>query len=492
MRAIDFPRRQWLLPAIILVTVLMVVGTVTVTSIPQTSFPDAGQIAKKIMTGDPAQLTGQYLPDTYASLAPSAAAHHVAEDPQLSVERSQAKPESGAANPAEAGLADLLASTTGSSDWRTVADVYKGIDADRAAWLAVTFPGVIGNLYGAPYRDRISANHIRLAAAVSDSTQWSSPPRPWTQQPREPRRDLLAALESDQQLIYLDTDANDGQGAWVELHGDLATASRVGVLVPGGSAFMVSENFSRYSQRAQSFVDASSGDVAMLVWAGAAFPSGWLQEADPSWAQDAAPALVDFLRDLRARTDDEVAITLAGHSYGGGIVGIAETYDIDVDQVMYVASAGAGYGVESTQDYTQPCRPRYAMLAAGDPIGYVQNIPAFTGMGHGKAPAELEGTKVLETGYLPASPQARDDVNRTLGSQGIAGKKIGGLHAHSEVFIPYSDAWTNMLKVFKLGIPILRGEQPPKLTGCKLRARAHRPCRQPVEGNARCVTDTAA
>jgi hypothetical protein len=106
------------------------------------------------------------------------------------------------------------------------------------------------------------------------------------------------------------------------------------------------------------------------------------------------------------------------------------------------------------------------MMAPGDPISYVQNVPDATGLGHGAEVAGLAGVVRLETGFLPDDPSALDDVNRTLGSMGITGKEIGGIHAHSEIFIPDSDAWNNMLAVFTLGDPWLLQDQPAALPGC--------------------------
>jgi hypothetical protein len=430
---------------------------------------DPAALAQRMMSDAPAGLAQRYLPAGYAALEPREAALKVAADPRMSIDRSLARPDPRAGNAAEAGLAELLAATgdTGSGGWRTVAEVFEGLASEVSGWLAVIFPDAIGNLSGAPIPDRIDANRIRLAASVSASTAWPSPPRPWNEQLRQPRADLAALLDGHTQLIFFDPDANSGQGSWVELRGDLSTATRVGVLVPGGSAFIISENFARYSTRAQSFVTASDGELAMIVWAGAPFPSGWIQEASPAWATEAAPLLVDFINALHAELGAATPITLAGHSYGGAIVGVAETSHLDADQVMHVASAGSGYGVDSPSDYTRPCRTRYVMMAPGDPISYVQGIPEVTGMGHGVSPQELAGIQRLATGFLPDDPQALDDVGRTLGSQGIDGKRIGGVHAHSEVFIPHSDAWTNMFRVFTHDDPILLDDQPQPLTRCR-------------------------
>lgn len=428
---------------------------------------DPVAVAEQIMSSPPTALVQDRLPAEFAHLEPITAARRVAADPRLAMDRVQDMPRTDASDPMEAGLAALLPVSDRVNGWRPVAAVFAELDDTTTGWLAVVFPEAIGNLTGAGYPERIAANRIRVAAALAFSQDWPGPPRPWTDTDRRPREDLEAIMDDGRRLIQFDPLANDGQGSWVELRGDPDRAAEVAVLVPGGSAFIVSDNFGRYSQRARSFVDASHGELAMIVWAGAPFPSGWIEEAQPGWARDAAPLLADFMNDLRNRLDPSVLVTLAGHSYGGAIVGLAETHDLAADRVVHVASAGAGYGVDSPLDYTRPCRARYTMMAPGDPIGYVQDVPGFTGLGHGISPADLAGVRRMSTGWLPDDPDARDDVGRTLGSQGIAGKPIGGVHAHSEVFIPDSDAWRNLLTVFTGGEPELLTHQPEPLSRCR-------------------------
>ncbi|GAA4920665.1 alpha/beta hydrolase family protein [Stackebrandtia albiflava] len=450
------------------VSVLLVLLAVTTTWWPpaprESTVVDSVEIAERMTDADPMRMVEAHLPAEYVGSSPEVVAERVAADPLLAMERSGARPDPDSPNPTEAAFAALVTGMS-AEDSTAPGDVYQRLPRDVADWLAVVFPGVVGNLAGAPFENRVTANRIRLAASVAESTYWPGPDRPWHDE-REPRADFQRVIDGGHRLVYLDPLANDGQGSWVELVGDLSTARHVGVLVPGGSAFISSDNFTRYSDRAGSFVDAAGGDLAMLVWAGSPFPSGWIQEAGSSWAADAAPRLAEFLADLRRQVGGDTTITLAGHSYGGAVVGMTETYDIDVDRVMHIASAGAGYGVSGPRDYTSPCRTRYDLMAPGDPIGYVQDVPGFTGLGHGVEVADMPGVLRLVTGSLPDDPQALDDVNRTLGSLGITGKEIGGIHAHSEVFIPNSDAWSNMLAVFTGEEPRLLTRQPPALPGC--------------------------
>lgn len=448
--------------AVVAAAVLAMLAAVTVFSPvhPPAPAENLPVIAERL-SGDPADLVATRLPDRYRALPARAAAESVAADADVALALSESPASKDSDMPIEAGLAQLAA-----LDAASVRDVLVELPRETVEWLAVLFPATMGNLAGAPLEVRVAANAIRVAGTVARSRSWPSPDRPWTGEDRDTRPDFQRVIDGGHQLIHFDPLANDGEGSWVELVGDLSTASTVGVLVPGGSASVTNDNFTRYSLRADSFVSASDGDLAMVVWAGAPFPSGWVEEASASWAQDAAVELVAFMADLRGQLGADVPITLAGHSYGGAVVGVAETYELEADRVLHVASAGAGFGVWSPQDYSFPCRERYDLMAPGDPIGYVQNIPDFTGLGHGIEVSRMPGVKRLVTGSVPDDPDARDEIDRTLGSMGITGKEIGGVHAHSEVFIPRSDAWQSMLSVFTMGAPRLLAEQPPALPGC--------------------------
>lgn len=424
---------------------------------------DATQVAATV-NAQWRSMAEHHVPAQLMELQAHEVADRIAETPSLAVAAADAMPRRDSSLGAESALAELIAEPHTS---QTIRRVFDGLDVNVAMWIAAAFPSAVGNLTGVGYRERIAANRIRVAAEAEKSRSMPSPQRPWTETGRKPRPDLAKMVADDTQLIYFDPDENSGKGAWVELRGSLARAQHVGVLVPGGSAFLVGENFTRYSARAGSFVSEARGDLAMLVWAGAPFPSGWVQEMSPSWSQHAAAELTDFMGDLQYRVPRGTDVTLAGHSYGGAIVGLAEKYGAPADSVLHIASAGAGYGVDSVEDYPRPCRTRYAMMAPRDPISYVQDIPHFTGVGHGAAPMDLEGTQRLTTGYLPDSPLARDDVNRTLGSQGIEGKRIEGFHAHSEVFIKKSDAWHNILAVLTGQEPQLHDGHPPVSQACR-------------------------
>lgn len=397
-------------------------------------------------------------------------------DPASALATALADPETAAQLVAAAPTADsgeLGAALTdlndagGDLDPIDVNAFFDDLGEEATAWLAVLYPSVVAEMPGAPFDARISANQLILEATTAASTTYDSPARPWTDEAERPAREELAALVgSDRDFLYLDPYNNNGDGSWIEVVGDLDTAANVAVLVPGGSAVLSSENFQLYYNRAKSFVDAADGDLAVVVWAAASWPSGWVEESWASWSQVAAESLASFTFDLRNQIGADTPLTLAGHSYGGAVIGYAETYDIAADQILHIASAGMGNDVYGPEDYTEPCRPRYSITGPGDPISYVQGMPYVPLLGHGADPDDFPGNRNLATGNLSDAPDAVDDYGVSLAEQGLAGKAVEGVHSHSEIFYPESDAWNNIYKVLLNETPEYATEQPEAYEAC--------------------------
>lgn len=180
----------------------------------------------------------------------------------------------------------------------------------------------------------------------------------------------------------------------IELHGDLASARDVAVLVPGvnttidGSAANVAT--------ARRFVAGSGGEVAMITYLGGPFPqvhnplAVLLDAADPDKALDMAPRLVAFTEDVERTVAPGVLVTVIGHSYGGSIVGTAESLGMTSDRTLFLAAAGAGVGIDDPAEWhnRNPNVVRFSMTAPGDFIEMVQGIP---GGPHGADPDEMRG-----------------------------------------------------------------------------------------------------
>jgi hypothetical protein len=316
----------------------------------------------------------------------------------------------------------------------------------------VTVATVAGNLPAVSFDARIQANLERVAAAVTGA---------------EPDRAgvFQSILDEGRQLLHFDPDANRGRGSWAELVGTLDEhTDAVGVLVPGSTAFLFDKNFHKYYDRARHMVEESGGRLAMVVWAAGEFPRGWLQGAMTSYQGTLGRSLAIFSQELRAEIgrrvgpDHDVQVVVAGHSFGGAVVGGAERYGLQADVVLHVASVGMGT-VHDPYDYPDPTRPRYSITAPGDLIGFVQGVPAPPGLGHGPDPDTFRCVTTLPAGRLPDDPTALNEDHEPLGDR--AGDKIGGMHSHSDVFIHHSDAWWQIYQVFAGQAPAAPACPPP-------------------------------
>lgn len=322
-------------------------------------------------------------------------------------------------------------------------------------------PAAAAALPGVPFDLRIGANEQRVRTALADAGPETA----------GVYREILA---HGRQLLHFDPAANLGRGAWAELVGAIDEYTEaVGVLVPGSSSYIRDDNFSRYYERASALVEASGGSLALVVWAAGTFPKGWLQGALSRYRTPLGRSLALFSHELRREIEQRLGpdagtrLVVAGHSFGGAVVGSAERHGLDADAVLHIASAGMGTA-RDPYDYPDPTRPRYSLTADGDLIGLVQGMPAPPGIGHGPDPDDFRCVASLSAGDLPSDAAARDEEGEPIGAR--AGAPIGGVSSHSEVFIQGSDAWQTILDVFT-GAVTPPGACPPPSEPEPLRAR---------------------
>lgn len=237
---------------------------------------------------------------------------------------------------------------------------------------------------------------------------------------------------------------------FAEVIGDLGTASSVGVYVPGTGA-RFGEDTGRFD-RATSFVEAAEppGSLAMVTFLGGPMPMSVVADAPYNhYAVAAGPVLARFVAGLDRRPG--ATVTVLGHSYGGAVVGVAESAGMRADRILHVESAGMGAGVFEPTDLPYPATPRYTMTAPGDLIGMTQgrNVAQLEALGHGADPDTFAGVTRLETGRV-------DDADP--GSALLQGKG-----AHSEVFHKGSTAWQNMLGVLTGASPVSLYTDPTRV-----------------------------
>jgi hypothetical protein len=368
---------------------------------------------------------------------------------------------------------DFLYSLTQPALYPAGADI-SGIDRDRVRTffetmspedqklLGALFPGVVGDLSGAPFDARDSGNYVRIVVAKEDEAahiaalrdqlaQLSSINDPRvgsTEAAQDAIREQLALAEGrlglyqgvldhpERQIVLFDA----AKGAFAEVSGVIGPSTKnIGVVVPGTGTNMagIQGNVTAYS----AFVEhAPPGELAMITWMGGGLPQSIFPDAFlDSSSRDLGPLLAEFSRDVRqegayAGAATPPQLTVAGHSYGGAVVGIAETYGVDADRILHVESPGMGNDVNSTADY-HPLNPdvrRYAMTAPGRPdrpgagegrLGV--RARARTGHGDGIHPARDGFVRGRHCGRGRRRPYRGDRGVAAQHGQRVVGSQVG-------------------------------------------------------------------
>jgi hypothetical protein len=187
-----------------------------------------------------------------------------------------------------------------------------------------------------------------------------------------------------------------GDGTAIEVVGDLSTADRIAVVVPGVDSTLATftSGLGGVARRApatqaRAVYDAAraadpAADVAVVAWLGYDPPEGiGLEAAREVRARAGARNLDAFARWLADRRPD-ARITLIGHSYGAVVVGLAApALPPQVDAL--VALGAPGMGADDVADLHTRATV-YAGLAKTD---WVRRVPQvrLLGLGLGTRPS---------------------------------------------------------------------------------------------------------
>lgn len=232
-------------------------------------------------------------------------------------------------------------------------------------------------------------------------------------------RGRAAALRAmaDPARTFLSFDGRDG-GRTAEVFGDLATARRIAVVVPGSDTDL--DRYGLLRGGAMRLHDAMGGGSAVIAWAGYRTPATTsLDVLTPARADEAAPALRAFVRELRAVRPD-ARLSLLCHSYGSVVCGRAAP-GLDVADIVLYGSPGAGVPDVAA------LRTRATVWAGrgrGDWIGHVPHASIdlpFATIGLGPDPVSPGfGARVFEAGdgghsdYLRSGSPALTFVARVV------------------------------------------------------------------------------
>ncbi|GLY00213.1 alpha/beta hydrolase [Actinoplanes sp. NBRC 101535] len=188
---------------------------------------------------------------------------------------------------------------------------------------------------------------------------------------------------------YLFFDAR-GRGRVVQVFGDLASAPRIVVLVPGMSNRLANfwrgvggERFRSPAVQAADLWAATSG-VAVIAWLGYDAPRTFGEAGRPDLAEAGADALVRFVDDLTALRPD-ATVAVFGHSYGSTVIGhAASRLPARVTDIAVYGSPGMG--VDTVAALGTSARV-WAGCSAGDAIRLVPGVRVL-GLGHGRHPED--------------------------------------------------------------------------------------------------------
>jgi hypothetical protein len=215
-----------------------------------------------------------------------------------------------------------------------------------------------------------------------------------------------------------------GPGRVTEVLGDLAHAERVAVLVPGSDTSL--DTYGRFHAAAAALrqrLDRRPGHgarTAVVAWLGYSTPGTISATAvTPARAEEAAPNLRDFLRELRAVTGAGARVSLLCHSYGTVVCARAAA-GAAVSDIVLLGSPGTGVGSAAE------LRTRARVWAARGADDWVADVPHVS--------ADLFGTTV-GFGADPMSP--------AFGARVFA----AGSGGHSDYFRPGSVALANIARI---------------------------------------------
>ncbi|MFC8626433.1 alpha/beta hydrolase [Streptomyces anulatus] len=245
-----------------------------------------------------------------------------------------------------------------------VASFFAGLSADERQLLVVRHPSVVGNLDGAPLELRYRANSLALAAED------------------DPRYRSLAA--PGRRILAFDP---RGRGQVAEVFGELRTARRVSVLVPGsdndaGTFDRNAVGHGAPAGMARALHTAAGPKTAVIAWVGYTTPVGvGLDAATGGLAEAGAGRLTRFTEGLAA--DGLPAPAVFCHSYGSVVCGLA-AHRLPATDLVVLGSPGM------RADDVDALRTGARVWAAKDPTDWIDDVPnvRFAGLGHGADPAD--------------------------------------------------------------------------------------------------------
>ncbi|MFC4036555.1 alpha/beta hydrolase [Streptomyces polygonati] len=291
-----------------------------------------------------------------------------------------------------------------------IARFFASLTSAQRRTLAERYPLVVGNLNGVPPTLRYLANRRGLTEARAAEAALVHSDR-LTPAGRQNAADLVERYDSlltgQRQILAFDP---TGTGRAAEVLGDLDTATRVSIVVPGVDTDMLS--FERDNMpyaapvgMAGQLYDAERATdpdarTAVIAWADYTTPAGvGLDATIGADAERGAVRLEALLDTLPRRVD----VALFCHSYGSVLCGVAAP-DLPRGRVSDITVFGSpGMRARHASDL----RTSAHVWAARDSGDWISDVPhlEFAGLGHGADPvSDSFGARVISAARAVGHP----------------------------------------------------------------------------------------
>ncbi|MFE6482362.1 alpha/beta hydrolase [Streptomyces sp. NPDC057757] len=312
-----------------------------------------------------------------------------------------------------------------------LARFFASLDAGRRDLLAHRYPLAVGNMNGAPVELRYAANRLALEKQRKVERGRMHDNRLSELGQHEAGRRMHRyedLLEKGREILAFDP---RGGGRIAEVFGDLDTAERVSVVVPGVDTDLLtfqrtSKKYSAPVGMAQALYTAEHSaspatDTAVIAWADYTAPSGLgIESATAMRAEDGAVRLNALVRALPG----DSSVVLYCHSYGSVLCGVAaRKLPPRVSDIAVSGSPGM------RADTAEGLRTTAQVWAMRDSDDWIQDVPHLEvgGLGHGADPVSAAfGARVLSardakghTGYFePGTDSLHNFAEIGIGSYG--------------------------------------------------------------------------
>ncbi|WP_443054056.1 alpha/beta hydrolase [Streptomyces sp. IBSBF 2435] len=272
-----------------------------------------------------------------------------------------------------------------------VARFFAALTRPQALLLARRYPLVVGNLNGVPLDLRYEANRCGLVKARADerARAASGTLTPAGRKDADRRAERYTSLLTGRrQILAFDP---SGAGRAAEVLGDLATAARVAVVVPGvdtnilsferpAKAYTAPVGMARALYGREQAADPGAA-TAVIAWADYTTPSGVGLDASTANLAEHGATRLEALLSALPRTQ---RVSLFCHSYGSVLCGVAAP-DLARGQIADITVFGSpGMHVKRASQLHTTAN----VWAARDSSDWIEDVPhlEFAGLGHGTDP----------------------------------------------------------------------------------------------------------